>query len=200
MSSVGKFKDMKITDYSDRSIVVQGDTRPYKEDMKKLGGKYNSQLKGGPGWVFPKTSEKEVNDFIVGGKRLVSDVKSYDDRVKNSDRVSYQDNRTSNIPYSFSHTSPTLGEFSILLSTINKMATKINNIDLAINFLLTDEQKKTLNTIIKASEQSSVVEKKKSVVVKKVVSKEESEEDEDEDEEEEEVIPMKRLLGKKQIE
>jgi hypothetical protein len=189
MSFVGKFKDMKVSDYSDRSIVVQGDTRPYKEDMKKLGGKYNSQLKGGPGWVFPKTNEKEINDFIIGGKRLVPevDVKVCDERRKNSET-----------PYSFSHANPSLGEFSILLSTINKMSAKINNIELALNFLLTEDQKKTLNTIVNASTMSSV-EKDKSVGVKKVVKRvvkiEEGEEYES-NSEEDEVIPMKRLLGK----
>ena len=45
---------MNIQDYSEKSFVVYGnDTKKYKEDIKKLGGRFNSNLKDlGPGWIF----------------------------------------------------------------------------------------------------------------------------------------------------
>jgi hypothetical protein len=49
-------KDGKI-----RSFVVKGDTKPLKEDIKKLGGRWNSSLGG---WVFPKSKEIEIAEFL----------------------------------------------------------------------------------------------------------------------------------------
>ena len=68
-----KFTNITISNYSSNSIAVEGETKKYKEDLKKLGGKYNANLKNGPGWIFSKSSEKDVISFINGGKRLVSE-------------------------------------------------------------------------------------------------------------------------------
>lgn len=68
-----QFSDITITDYSEKAVVVRGDTRKYKEDLKKLGGKYNGRLADGPGWIFPKKIERELNSFIAGGVRLISE-------------------------------------------------------------------------------------------------------------------------------
>ena len=54
-----------IEDYSEKSIVIRGtETKTYKEGLKNLGGKYNMNLKGQPGWVFPKTKSQSVQIFI----------------------------------------------------------------------------------------------------------------------------------------
>ena len=203
MSLTSKFSDMKVSDYSDKSIAVQGDTRKYKEDLKKLGGKYNFELKGGPGWVFPKTREKEINDFISGGKRLVSEeeAKAGEERTRErkkeflSERSSSPTRENSYQPRSFlSQATPTLGEFAILLNTINNISTKINKIEIAVNFLLSDEQKKTLNAMTNASTSSTAVKGKVvNKVVKKVVKKKESE-SESESFSSDEEIPVRRLL------
>ena len=85
------------------------------------------------------------------------------------------------------------------------MSAKINKIELAVNFLLSEEQKKLLNTIINVSTQSSSIsggnKNKSSVqvrenVLKRVVKvKEEEEEEEEYDLDiEEDKIPVKRLL------
>lgn len=50
---------IEIVDYSDRSIAVIGDTKPIKEQLKALGGRFNFKLSCGAGWVFPK-SKKEI--------------------------------------------------------------------------------------------------------------------------------------------
>ena len=205
MSSNVSFKNIKVTDYTDKSVVVQGETRMYKEDLKKLGGKYNPQLKGGPGWVFPKTSEKEITAFIKGGKRLVSEEEEKYGEERSKEKSSAYHAKEAQQPSSFSHAAPTLGEFSILLTTINNMSAKINKIELALNFLLNEDQKKLLNTIINVSTQSSSIsggnKNKSSVqvrenVLKRVVKvKEEEEEEEEYDLDiEEDKIPVKRLL------
>jgi len=63
--------DLEVTDYSEKAIVVRGDTKMYKEQLKTLGGKYNANLRDGPGWIFPKKFEDKVLAFTATG---VSDV------------------------------------------------------------------------------------------------------------------------------
>ena len=61
---------LTIEQYSDKAIVVRGDTQPYKEDLKNIGGKWNSALKGGGGWIFPnikRSNVEELNSLITSG-------------------------------------------------------------------------------------------------------------------------------------
>ena len=67
------FNDLYIEQYTEKSIVVRGDTIKYKYDLKVLGGKYNANLRDSPGWIFPKTSEKNIKNFISQGIRKVSE-------------------------------------------------------------------------------------------------------------------------------
>ena len=53
-----------LVNYTDKSVAVYGDTKPIKEELKALGGKYNKNLTGGPGWIFPKNKEKSVQRYI----------------------------------------------------------------------------------------------------------------------------------------
>jgi hypothetical protein len=51
-----------LENYSEKAILLKGDkTKEFKENIKSLGGKWNSTLKG---WIFPKTKEAEVRKFI----------------------------------------------------------------------------------------------------------------------------------------
>jgi hypothetical protein len=51
-----------LENYSEKAILLKGDkTKEFKENIKSLGGKWNSTLKG---WIFPKTKEPEVRKFI----------------------------------------------------------------------------------------------------------------------------------------
>ncbi|MGD7196592.1 hypothetical protein HI806_08495 [Ralstonia solanacearum] len=44
-----------------KSFIVKGDTKKIKDGLKDLGGKWNSSLGG---WVFSKTKEVEVAEFL----------------------------------------------------------------------------------------------------------------------------------------
>ena len=62
--------DIYIEDYTSKSFVVRGDTRSYKEQLKSLGGKWNSGLtdkqieeKFG-GWIFWISKRQEVEEFV----------------------------------------------------------------------------------------------------------------------------------------
>lgn len=60
--------DLSCTDYSEKSVVVRGDTKEHKEELKKLGGKWNGNLQGGGGWIFSKKCEDKVLAYIASGK------------------------------------------------------------------------------------------------------------------------------------
>lgn len=59
-------KNMNISVYSEKSFVLHGeDTKKYKEEIKKLGGKFNSNLKDiGAGWIFSIKNKEKVEEFL----------------------------------------------------------------------------------------------------------------------------------------
>lgn len=52
--------EINIIEYSEKSIAVIGDTKPIKDKLKELGGKFNFRLSCGAGWIFPKTKLTEL--------------------------------------------------------------------------------------------------------------------------------------------
>jgi hypothetical protein len=52
--------DIQIIDYSDKAIAVIGNTKPVKDTLKSIGGRFNFHLNCGAGWIFPKTKQSEV--------------------------------------------------------------------------------------------------------------------------------------------
>jgi hypothetical protein len=92
---------LTVSEYSPRCLVVRGNTasatRDRKEELKKLGGKYNPRLAssdGGrePGWIFP-TKDKDVikayveqinNEFDRMPKNIVNTVTPEFRRRRNS--------------------------------------------------------------------------------------------------------------------
>ena len=61
-----KMSDIYIEEYSERAMVVRGDTKKYKEQLKELKCKFNPSLKNGPGWIFSKKRQSEIEEFIEG--------------------------------------------------------------------------------------------------------------------------------------
>lgn len=62
---VSKKYDIKIVPYSEYSFVIIGNTKPIKETLKRLGGKFNMYLKTGCGWVFSNTKKQNVIAELV---------------------------------------------------------------------------------------------------------------------------------------
>lgn len=60
--------NINIDSYSERAIVLRGDTEVHKEPLKALGGKWNARLRDGPGWIFPKTKQQEIENWIASGQ------------------------------------------------------------------------------------------------------------------------------------
>jgi hypothetical protein len=61
--------DFVIVDYSEKAIAVFGDTRPLKDELKALGGRFNPKLiyEGGKraGWIFSKSKEQHVKNLLT---------------------------------------------------------------------------------------------------------------------------------------
>ncbi len=62
---------MYCTTYTEKSIVVRGETRDHKEDLKTLGGKWNAKLTDKStqeqfgGWIFPTTKQDQVKKWLA---------------------------------------------------------------------------------------------------------------------------------------
>ena len=61
-------KSLIVSNYTEKSVVVTGDTISHSNELKKLGGKYNPNLKIGPGWIFSKTREPIIQKYIETGE------------------------------------------------------------------------------------------------------------------------------------
>lgn len=56
---------IEIIDYSEKAIAVIGETKPIKDQLKDLGGRFNFRLSCGAGWIFPKTKKEEVIQLLT---------------------------------------------------------------------------------------------------------------------------------------
>lgn len=93
----------RIENYSEKAIAVFGDTTSIKEKLLELGGKFNTNLRGQAGWIFPKSKESNLKlalscnveepkrllkssneeveeEVIVKPKRLIKPTKSVEDK------------------------------------------------------------------------------------------------------------------------
>jgi len=85
---------INIENYSDKSFVVRGkDTIKFKDTLKEFGGKWNSMLKNGGGWIFSNSHKEKIEKFIN-----IINYKNKEDKVdKESDEeiyISELDNNT----------------------------------------------------------------------------------------------------------
>lgn len=60
-----KAGEVQIIDYSEKAIAVIGDTKPIKDKLKELGGRFNFRLTCGAGWIFPKTKLEDIEKFLT---------------------------------------------------------------------------------------------------------------------------------------
>lgn len=60
---------LEIVDYSEKAIAVFGETKSIKDELKKLGGKFNSSLKYNgekrAGWIFSKKQAGKVRALLA---------------------------------------------------------------------------------------------------------------------------------------
>ena len=70
---------ININTYTDKSFVVRGDTKEYKEELKNLSGKWNSNLKGGSGWIFSNIHKDKVQNWISNLQEKKTELETYDE-------------------------------------------------------------------------------------------------------------------------
>lgn len=51
---------IQLVDYSEKAIAIVGDTKPVKDILRNLGGRFNARLSCGAGWVFSKSKADGV--------------------------------------------------------------------------------------------------------------------------------------------
>lgn len=54
-----------LEQYSERALVVRGDTKPVKDVLKANGGRYNARLRCGPGWIFRATERASIEALVL---------------------------------------------------------------------------------------------------------------------------------------
>lgn len=73
---------IEIIEYSEKAIAVIGDTKPIKDELKEMGGKFNTWLKHPEtgekivGWIFSKKMRERVT-AILRGERGVRSMYEY---------------------------------------------------------------------------------------------------------------------------
>ena len=65
--------DIQLLEYTEKSVALVGDTREIKDTLKQLGGKWNSRLKCGAGWIFPKSKVDKIKSTLVKSKDTNND-------------------------------------------------------------------------------------------------------------------------------
>ena len=54
-------KSMEITQYNEKTLLLTGNTKPYKEELKAMHARYNYGLGG---WIWPVRRRKELEAFV----------------------------------------------------------------------------------------------------------------------------------------
>lgn len=71
---IAEFGPLRLEKYSEKSVVIRGDTKANSDLMKSLKGTFNPKLKGGGGWLFPATKADAVKQALSTAK-LVAEPK-----------------------------------------------------------------------------------------------------------------------------
>ena len=64
--------NLRIVDFGERSIAVVGHTKPYKDDLRAMGGYFMIRTQWGPAWTFPNKKRERIKAYIDGDTSVVS--------------------------------------------------------------------------------------------------------------------------------
>lgn len=63
----------QLVDYSEKAVAVIGDTKAIKDELKKLGGRFNPRLSCGAGWIFPKSKLEQLQALVNSGEMMTNE-------------------------------------------------------------------------------------------------------------------------------
>jgi hypothetical protein len=80
---------VNIVEYNDKSIAVFGDTKPIKEALKSLGGRFHTALSshtdgGQSGWLLDRGKRPELEGLLGGAGNVDTSAKGLGDNVSAS--------------------------------------------------------------------------------------------------------------------
>jgi hypothetical protein len=76
---------MILSTYSDKSFVITGNTKEYKDELKEMGGRWNSKLTCGSGWIFSLTKKKDLESWLQTKQIGIQPVTTQHQPVKKSE-------------------------------------------------------------------------------------------------------------------
>lgn len=174
-----------IEQYSEKAIVVRGNTIPYKDKLLSIGGKWNKMLKGGEGWIFPLTKKPIVEKTLSEPPSTVP-IDNEDDSVNENKESSYKKyTRNSSNSVSSSEVVLTKKEYLHLISRIERLE----------QIILSKNNQQEIETNI--PEKNSRKKSKTSLPLLSSIDEDNLPEPEDDEEEREQVQPLLRKKNKK---
>ena len=76
---------LQIQKYTDKSIVIRGDTKARLSEIKSISGAKFGYFGGEPGWMFPLTMEQQVRSTLKIGEGYVDGPKPLPNRGSSND-------------------------------------------------------------------------------------------------------------------
>ena len=58
------YEPISIETYNDKSFAVFGYTKEYRDELRELGGKWNTNLNRRKGWIFPNSKRQRVEEWL----------------------------------------------------------------------------------------------------------------------------------------
>ena len=80
--------DITITDYTEKSFVLRGDTKEYSRFLADSGGKWNPNLKDGDGWIFSMKKKENIETWLKSETKNQSKNETKDESKSKSDSTS----------------------------------------------------------------------------------------------------------------
>ena len=90
-TSLNATQNIQMKEYSDKSLIIYGDTKPYKDLLKELKGRYNSNLRVDgekvSGWIFSKKHKENLEKLISHVTsiqyQIIQEIKELNNKVMN---------------------------------------------------------------------------------------------------------------------
>lgn len=83
---------INILNYTEKSFVLVGDTKEYKDEIKNIGGKWNPKLKNCKGWIFSKKNLNKVEDMLIKYSIVYNFIEKQDLEKENKEEKQVKEN------------------------------------------------------------------------------------------------------------